>query len=538
MNRLSSSFNSSVTYSKSWGSNYNLTVGARHSQNTNNQSVSISLPEINFSVGRFYPLRAKNKEGKLKWYENISMKYTLEGKNQYSDIDSLLFKNNWTDRLRNGLSHSTSISSDIKLLKFFNWNNTINIRDRMYSYSFRRMYRNEPIELNKDTSILRTDTLRGFNNEIDFAYSSGITTKIYGQINMKKGLLRAVRHVITPSVSFVYSPDFSDPAYGYYRTIVNPYNKPPKPEKYYIYDDIFGSPSSMKSGEIRFNITNNLEIKVRDRKDTITGMRKIKLIENFNINGGYNFAIDSLNLSKIQMSGRTTLFNNFNITYNSVWDPYVKDSSGIDNLNRFEWDVNRRLLRLESTNWSLGFNYTMNNETFKKKKFRNNEANDNNGVNQNESAIEAYSNSQPDIYGNYQNKLPGQDQDEQQWGIPWSLTLSYNLNYGVNHYYRQYVHVPQKSVVQTLNVTGQVQLTKKWRVNVSTGWDFERSELSSNTGLDIYRDLHCWEMRFNWIPVGYYKSWRFGINVKASFLQDLKLEKKKDFRDKFNIRSN
>lgn len=527
--QLASSFNSSVTYSKSWNGNYNLTVGARHSQNNTTKVVDITFPELDFSVNRFYPLRRKKPSGKLRWYENISVSYTTQAQNRYQEIDSLLFQRNWQDNLQNGLIHKVPIQSNVKVLKYFNWNNSLSLTDRMYFYSFDNSFQTIKDKDGNEVVELVKDTIRGFNNQWDFSFNSALTTKIYGQVNMRKGVVRAVRHVFTPSVSFNYTPDFAADKYNYYQNVLNPETN--EYQKVYRFDELYGRPPNMRSGSVSFNFVNNLEMKVRDRKDTITGTRKIKLIENFTINGSYNLAADSLNWSKIRMSGRTTLFKNANITYSSLWDPYILNEEGTRNLNKFEWDVNHRLLRLDNTDWSIGFNYVLNNDTFKKKAFRNNQQEQDESQGETETAIDAFENNQPDLFGNREGML-GQESNPE-WGVPWSLTLSYNLNYMVRHEFAQYIHTAEREIVQTMNFSGQIELTKNWKVNFTSGWDFKNNELAY-TSMDIYRDLHCWEMKFNWIPIGPYKSWRFGINIKAPAFKDFKYEKKRDFRDNFD----
>ena len=205
------------------------------------------------------------------------------------------------------------------------------------------------------------------------------------------------------------------------------------------------------------------------------------------------------------MSGRTKLWKNFNIQYGSIWDPYATDSAG-KRINKYEWEVNRRLLRRENTTWRLSFGYKFGAEDFKKKE---------KPENANEDEIE-------DIYNNMDDYVD--------WNIPWSLSFNYNFTYTNNLDYINFVKVPKETIVQTLSLSGDINLTPKWKFTFHTGWDFTQNKLSY-TSINLYRDLHCWEMRFSWIPLGYRQSWNFSINVKASILQDMKLNKKRDFRD-------
>jgi len=244
---------------------------------------------------------------------------------------------------------------------------------------------------------------------------------------------------------------------------------------------------------------------VRSLKDTITGTKKIKIIEGFRLGMSYNIAADSLNWSTLSLSGNTTLFKNFRIQYSSSLDPYIKDTSGI-RLNQFEWNVNHRLFRLENSNWNLGFNWNLTSKEKKKMKT----PDPNKGT---QGEIDEVVN-EPDSFID--------------WNNPWSINLSYTFNY-TGIYDPRLVKRTNK-VVQTLGISGDLSITPKWKISVTTGYDFENHKRSI-TSINVHRDLHCWEMRFNWIPDGYLKSWNFQLNIKSTLLQDLKLKKKKDFRD-------
>lgn len=251
-------------------------------------------------------------------------------------------------------------------------------------------------------------------------------------------------------------------------------------------------------------------MKVRNRKDTLTGMKKVALIDNFTISTSYDLTRDSLRWSKVQMSGRTTLFKNLTINYSSSWDPYILDSAGTRNLNQFEWKVNRRFLRLDNTNWNLSLNYSLQGKSAKTGKGTPP------GMSPNDPEYQDYL-LYPESYVDFD--------------LPWRLSFAYTLNYTANHKYPAYKEEVIRKVVQTLMINGDLSLAPRWKIAFSTGYDFERKKLSQ-ASINIYRDLHCWEMRFNWIPIGYLKSWNFQINVKSAMLQDLKLTKKKDFRDR------
>ena len=261
-------------------------------------------------------------------------------------------------------------------------------------------------------------------------------------------------------------------------------------------------------------------MKVRSRKDTVTGTKKVKLIDDFTVSTSYDMAKDSLNWAKLKLSGRTTLFKGFDVRYSSSWDPYILDSAGTSNLHQTEWQVNRRLLRLDNTSWDFSANLRLNPEFFKKKgsdvKSRQEE------LDEGTEDIE-FSDEQESIYNNYDDYID--------WDIKWNLNITYNLRYSTTLKYTNQIDVEkQEDLVQTLGVSGDFNITPKWKIGFRTGWDFEAAELSY-TSINIYRDLHCFEMRFNWIPIGGRQSWNFALNVKANMLKDLKLQRKRDFRD-------
>lgn len=505
---LSNEFQSSVAYQTSWSGKYFLTANTSFRQNTKTHQVDLSLPELTFTVNRFYPLRRQT--GKKRFYEDLSISYSMNAKNSISTLDSLIFKPGTIEHeLQNGIIHKIPISLPAKVFKYFTLSNSINVTDRMYSQSVSQYYRQDTTIINSDTLLpgLVTDTLQGFYNTVDFSYSSSLTTKVYGMLRFKKGPLRAIRHVFTPSIGFSYRPDFSTDFWGYYDTYTDADGNEVRYSKYNNsqYSSLFGTPPASKSGAITFSFSNNLEIKVLSRKDTITGMKKIVLIDNLTISGNYDLAKDSLNMSYLTVNGRTTIWKNLSIQYSSLWDPYVVTNEG-KRINRWVWDEYRTLFRWVNTSWNLSLNLKLGDKDFKKK----------------EKPKEATENEWEEIQNN--------PDDYVDWNIPWSVNINYNFQYLTKELYVNNSRTIDNKIVQTLGLSGQINITPKWKFTMRTGWDFTNNQLSY-TSVNIYRDLHCWEMRFSWIPIGPRKSWNFSINVKASILQDLKLNRKKDFRD-------
>ena len=498
---LSNTFQSSINYATNWSNTFYLTMNFNHSQNTLNKTISITFPQISFSVAQFKPFEIKNRVGKKRWYENISIRYAMDAENRYNTLDSLIFKPGWADDMQNGIRHTIPVNMTLPLLKLLNWTTSINFTDRMYYQTVHKKY----IPSSKPgIDSLVTEMVPGFKNAIDGNISTSVNTIIYGMYRFKKGPVIGIRHMMTPSVGFTYTPEFGAPALGYWKWVENDTNKNIQ-VKYSIFErGIYGGPPMAKSGLVSFALRNNLEMKVRNRKDTITGTKKIILIENLTFSTTYDLAKDSVRWAPITISGYTTLFKHLRIQYASSWDMYARDALG-RRTNTTEWKAHNKVLRLDVTNWILGLNYSLSSDKTGKKKTPNK------GTPEEQQDV-------VDFYDYYVD-----------FDIPWSFSVNYNFSYTKN-WPTPVSPARVGKIVQTLGVSGQLNITPKWKISVTSGWDFTTGTLSY-TSIDVYRDLHCWEMRFGWIPKGYQQSWNFSINVKASILQDMKLNKKKDFRD-------
>jgi len=510
---LSNEFQSSIAYQKSWAGKYFLTLGASQRQNTKTHDVQVTLPEMSFTVNRFYPFRKKNSASKSA-FDQLSISYTMAAKNTVDTKDSLLFTSQTLKHgMQNGIVHKIPINLPLKVFKYFTFSTSANLTDRMYFQSLRKYW----VDTSATGGYVKTDTLPGFNNLFDFNLNASLTTTLYGMLRFKKGFLRAVRHVMTPSIGFSYVPDFGSEKWGYTGRYTDSLGKQVVYSKFQNF--IYGAPGTQRVGNINFSLSNSLEVKVRSKKDTVTGLKKIPLIQNFTISGSYDFTRDSLRMSNLYLSGRTTLWKGLTVQYNSVLYPYVTDSAG-NLINKTEWEVNHRLFRLDNTAWNVSFNFSLSDKDFKKGKKKNAEKEK---ATEEKKALQKVPGPEAgDILNN-----PGHYVD---WGVSWSLNLSYHFTYSNVKDYVNMIWTPNRKLVQTLALNGQINITPNWKFTFRTGWDFTNKQLSY-TSVNLYRNLHCWEMRFNWIPIGPRKSWNFSINVKASILQDLKLTKKKDFRD-------
>lgn len=480
---LSSNYSSGISYSTVIGKLFNFTANMSHSQNKQTHAFSMTLPEVNISSVRLYPFRSKTKKRNwLKAIDNVTVSYTMNARNSLNTIDSLLFDEFSWQNFDNGIRHTVPVSMPLKLLKVVTLNNTFTYNERWYFRSIEKHWSNSD-------SALVTDTINGFTAARDFALSSAFSTKLYTFISFKRGPVAAFRHVLTPSVTLTFRPDFGKSDWGYYKYYLLPGSL--MPVQYSVFEGaLFGGPPSGKTSMATFSLGNNLEMKVRSKKDSISGTKKIVLIENLTLSASYNAAADSLKWSKFSLSGRTQLIKNLDLRYAALFDPYIVDSAG-RNLNVSEWQANHRLLRQNTGQWGTSLNYTFNQNTFRAKPSEN----DSDAVTRS--------------------------------GIPWSLQFSYTLQYNQDF---QVTATERNKVIQTLSFSGSVELTPNWKISLMSGYDFVNHDFSY-TSVNIHRDLHCWEIVFNWIPYGVRKSYNMTLRVKASMLQDLKITKKTDWRD-------
>jgi len=470
---LKNTYSSNVTYSKTWR-NSNLSTNLRHSQNTLNKTVNLSLPELNYSINRFQPFKGLNQSSKLKWYDNISVSYSVNAKNEITTKDSLLFTRESLEDFRNGLKHSIPLSASFKALKHITVSPRFNYTERWYFNYINKSW-NE-VELN-------TDTLNGFKRAYNYNFSTSFNTKLYGIIQMKKGPIRAVRHVATPSFSFNYTPDFSHERFGFYQEVQS--DTLGNTQSYSIFQNgIYGSPGKENSGNISFNLANLLEVKVPTKKDSLNSLKKLKILESFGVSTAYNIFADSMNLSYILLNGRTKLFNTLNLTFGASYDPYSLNEDG-QRINQLYFSEHHKPGRLRTANATASF------------------------------SLRSLANKEENAdYSPYWDYID--------FDIPWNINVDYTFRYTRPIF--------EKTITQSLGFNGNIKLTDKWKIGFRSGYDFIEKNLT-HTSLDVYRDLHCWEMLFKWIPFGYHQSYNFTIRVKASTLQDLKWEKKKDWYD-------
>ena len=489
---------SSISYGKTFADGkVNFTSSLSHRQDMSRGEVFLELPTFALNVASFNPFDSKDRVGEQKWYQRITMGYSLQGRNSVTSQEAGLFSEETLSKFQNGFQHQIPINLSLNVLKYFQFNTSVSYTERWYLQSYRRRLENAPAGFEEVR-----DTVRGFNRAYDYSMSTGLSTKIYGMYP-KMGKIQALRHVITPSVNFNYRPDFSDPMYGFYRTYVDAQGQR---ATYSIFEGgIFGSPGGGRSMGIGFSIDNNIEAKVLSKKDTTNGgVKKVPILQGLTFSGNYNFVADSFKLSNINFSGRTALFNEkINLNFNGTFDPYSFDAALGRRVNRFAIQ-DGKLARL--TNFGLSFDYSFNPQ-----------------ANQNrQQGLDSLNNQRANMTPEQQQALARISSDPNafvDFNIPWNLAGSFSFQYS-NQGIRS-------NVTATLNLHGDFSLTPKWKVQFNSGYDFRQKEVSL-TRFSIYRDLHCWDMSFGWVPFGRYQSYNVTIRAKASILQDLKLTKRND----------
>lgn len=505
------------------GSKWSFSATANIAQRSQDSTLAVSFPNLNVTMSQVAPFKRKKSVGGEKWYEKIKLSYSGQFQNSLTAKQNVFFKKSLIKDWRNGMRHSVPINATFSIFNYLNVSPSIQLNDRMYTSKIRRQW---------DTQASREvqDTTYGFYNIFDFNMSMSFDTKLYGFYKPLKFFgdkVQMIRHVITPTVSFNWAPDFGDPMWGVYNyyTYTDQAGNNRRVDYSYFSHGVLGVPGRGKSGSLSVNIANNLEMKVKDENDS-TGMRKISLIENLSLSQSYNFAADSLRLSPLQASVMLRLVKNFNLNLNTTWDPYVyKVINGAPRqVDRYRWQEGKGLLRLSSAGTS--FSYTFNNDTFRRKK--KNENNRNNGEEDDDEPTEeeSFSNrAEARRRDDQSNEGPGKDYDGYaKWECPWSLSVNYSVSYGYGEF--DYDKMDWKGKwTQNLSLNGNIRPTKNWNFSFSASYNFDLHKLAY-MNCSISRDLHCFTMTASFVPVGPYKSYNFHISVKSSLLKDLKYDKR------------
>jgi len=497
---LTNTFQSSISYSNSLqGTPFNFTASARHDQNTQTGAFNVNLPDVAFNMSRQYPFRSLGKIGNQWWrntYKNFGFSYSGSATNQLRTNDTLISLNNLgelSQDFRNGVRHNIPLNTSFKFLKHANLSPSINYSDVWAFETIRK-------EVDPKTNLAIKDTVAGFARGYNWNFSTALTTKFYSFYQYRKGKIQAIRHVMTPSISYSYQPEITKGLESYRDTLG-------KNVEYSIFEGaVYGATNRIRSERIGFNLLNNIEMKVKSKKDS-SGVKKITLLENLGFNANYNITADSLKWSPLSVNGRTRIGKFLTLQFNGTLDPYAigfdidsttNEKTNIRKIDKSWKSQEGELFRL--TSGSLALNFSLRGGKGK----------------QTEKKTSKYASEE-------ELEFINQNLDQYiDFSIPWSLNIRYNIRYNKTFF--------ESNVTQTLNFNGDLSVTENWKVGFNSGWDFEREDFTY-TSVNINRDLHCWQMAIIWIPYGPRQSYNLTLNVKSAVLQDLKLNRRRDFYD-------
>tara|TARA_Y100000780_G_C13686933_1_gene418033 strand:- start:324 stop:2969 length:2646 start_codon:yes stop_codon:yes gene_type:complete len=523
---INAQFNSNISYSKTFkGLPFNISTNLRHSQNVQNKKVNLTLPDLSYNMSRIYPFKNMGKLGKTA-LGKISISHRFTGKieltngssssslnsiNVINSSDSFNKQvdfnmgniNTIVDRSKIGGKHTIPISTSFNILKFFTVSPSINYNEIWYLKKLNYTY-------NEVENGVEIDTTNGFSRAWSYNTALSLSTRIYGTVFFKKGKIKAIRHVITPEISLTYSPDFTQKKYGYYENIqINNEGETRLLSKYENF--LYGSPRIGSSASINFYIGNNLEMKVIDENDTISGTKKIKIFENLSFSGNYNFLADSFQLSPIRFNTRTSFFKRLiNVSLSGTIDPYAYKLDSISETNQiYQRRINELAIKNNQGLGSLAFINMALGMRFSAKDFQSPEEED---------EKESRFGTRREI--DYINSNIAEYVD---FDVPWSINASYNLN-------RRKIGYNDPTITQTITMSGDISISEKTKISMRSGYDF-KNKMLTQTSINATRDLHCWRIRFNWIPFGRFQSYNLSISAVSALLQDLKLEKRSRFFD-------
>lgn len=494
---------SSISYGKVFADGlFNFSSSLSHSQDIELQTVFLDLPRFSLNMTTLNPFDTKDRAGEQKWYQRLNLGYSMQGSNSINTKEYKLFKKESIKDFKNGIQHDIPINLSLNILKFFQFNSGLQYSEKWYMQTIRK--RLDPVA---SGFALATDTIQGFSRVYEYSLNSGFATKLYGKFNFKKGKLMALRHIMTPSANFNYRPDFGTNKFGYYRDLKGDTAR--ISSRYSIYENpVFGSPYPGRMAGIGFSIDNNIEAKVRSDADSTKNSVNIPILQSLTFSGNYNFAAETFKLSTIGFSGRTAFFKEkIGINFYGTLDPYKLDAAG-NRIDKFTIESGK-LARL--TNFGLSTDFSLNSKAAKKR---------NENLNEIDKTKQNLSRQQQDEL-NAISRDPNAFVD---FNVPWNVSAAYSFNYSKNGL--------MSNISNTLNVSGDFNVTPKWKIQYTSGYDFQDNKLSL-TQFSIYRDLHCWDLSFRWSPIGTYKFYSVDLRVKASILQDLKLSKRRDSYNNF-----
>ncbi len=503
---LINNLSSSVSYSKTFNTvpQVNLSVTATHNQNTQTQEINMTLPTLQANVDRIFPFASR--EGTKKGFiQNINFQYTMRGENRIRTTDSLFFTPQMFQDGQAGFQHQLPISTNFKILKYFSFTTSANLEE---TWVFNTVDKFFDDQLNN----VQTERVNGFDRFLRYNFSTNLGTTIYGTFNFGQDKkIQAIRHVVRPSVSYAYTPSFEN----YYENYV--VDQSGRIGQFTRFEGgIFGAPTLGMANNIGFSLANTFEAKVRDKDPNAEEPKKVMLLNSFNIASSYNISADSLRLAPLSINGGTTVFDDkLQVNFSSTLDPYALNAAN-RRINTLNINNGGSLFRLTSANMNM--NYRIDSRSPKKK----NDQGARNGGREDDLFGRSVdlSNRGMTQFGDEED-LPEENENEitefYNSKIPFDMTFAYTLTYG--NALRE-----NRIVGHSLMISSNVDLTPKWRIGVSTGYDFVSNGVTF-TQLRFERDLLSWRMDFNWTPFGQNAFWGFFIGIKSGALSDIKWEK-------------
>ncbi|MBO4264199.1 MAG: LPS-assembly protein LptD [Bacteroidales bacterium] len=510
---LENQISSSISYSKNWNGKFNLSINALHSQSSRDSSYAFTLPNLTFSVSTFYPFKRKHRVGKERFYEKFSIGYSTTFQNKINFKASEFGSEGFLDKFKNGMAHNFSIGlPNFQLFKYLSVNPSV-------SYGMNWMFRKTEYAYNPETDKVEAQQSGQFGAfGVTQTFSGGVSTstRLYGTYLFgNHHRVQAIRHVISPSLSMSFSPEQGTYMNGYRTLRYTDIHGQEKEYEYNLYaGQLYGAPGKGKSATASLSIGNNLEAKVRDFADTTgKGTKKVKLIDQLNINTSYNFLADSCRMSNISMSMSTSLFNKVSLNASMAFDPYAVGKRG-NRTGQFAITQGQGLLRF--TNASVSASYSISGKGA---------INGNDGrkdptyLGGAEGAAAYYQRiyTHP-VTGEY---IPGGWLYYTNPDVPWSLSFNYSFNLSRSFSFDENDKLQiANNVTQTLSVSGNIKLTPKLSINASSGFDFKAMKLTT-TQISATYDLHCFNISVQVVPLGTWKSYNFRIAANAAALQDI-----------------
>jgi len=534
------------TSSVSWGTNFSsiglsLSATANLNQNMSDSSIALTLPDLNISLSRFYPFKRRHAVGAERWYEKIAVSYTGQISNSINTKEDRLFHSNLIKNWRNGMQHRIPISGSFTLFNYINVNPSFNFTDRMYTNKVTRSW-------NTATQKEVADTTYGFHNIYNWDFSISASTKLYGMFIPNRKLfgdkIQAIRHVITPSVSFSYAPDFGASRYGYYSSYqrTNPDGSVDLVDYSPYSNGLYGVPGRGKMGSVSFSFDNNVEMKIKSDKDS-TGIRKLSIIDNLGFRMSYNMAAKERPWSDLSVDLRLKWWKNYTFNLNAVFASYAYelDSHGKPYVgNHTYWGMGK-IGRFQGM--SQNISYTLTPEKIKKLFGGGSDENNSKGKRNDPNAEGIDTNIESNVdddmiegqrnvrskRGN--NKAKTDDDGYMTFNMPWSITFGYGITMRENTDIRKFNYHTMRypyMFTQTLNFSGNIRISDGWNISFSSGYDFDHHAMSMTTA-SLQRDLHCFNMSCQ-VVLAPYTSYNFTFRCNASTLTDaLKYDKRSGY---------